>query len=119
MAKWSDVDENVCFNIVGYKSVADASRFGDSHILELENADVDLFRAYIPERMARDYLKYEKDTGRKYDWVMSKGKKAIEKMDKDGNMVQTKEFWDYQFLDSKLVREKEREERKRKAAKRL
>ena len=119
MAKWSDVEENVCFNIVGYKSVADASRFGDSHILELENASVDLFRAYIPERMARDFLKYEKETGRRYDWVMSKGKKAIEKMDKDGNMVQTKEFWDYQFLDSKLVREKEREERKRKMAKRL
>ena len=47
---------------------------------------------------------------------MSKGKKAVEKMDKEGNMVQTKEFWGYQFLDSKVVKEKE--ERKRKMQKR-
>ena len=119
VTKWADVDENVCYNIVGYKNIPDASRYGDSHILELENADVDLFRVYIPERMARDFLKYEKDVGRRFDWVMSKGKKSIEKMDKDGNMVPTKEFWDYQFLDSKLVREREREEKKRKMAKRF
>ena len=103
---------------MGYKNIPDASRYGDSQILELENSDVDLFRVYIPERMARDFLKYEKDVGRRYDWVMLKGKKAVEKMDKEGNMVQTKEFWDYQFLDSKTVREREREERKRKMAKR-
>ena len=103
---------------MGYKNIPDASRYGDSHILELENSDVDLFRVNIPERMARDFLKYEKDVGRRYDWVMSKGKKAVEKMDKEGNMAQTKEFWYYQFLDSKTVREREREERKRKMAKR-
>ena len=116
--KWADVETNVYYNIVGYKLIQDASHYGDSHILELKNGDTDLFRVYILERMARDFMKYEKDTGRRYDWVMSKGKKAVEKMDKEGNMVQTKEFWDYQFLDSKVVRERERDERKRKMAKR-
>ena len=117
MTKWADVEINVCYNILyAIRIFRRRPAMGDSHILELENGDTDLFRVYIPERMARDFLKYEKEMGRRYDWVMSKGKKAVEKMDKEGN-IQTKEFWDYQFLDSKIVRERERDERKRKMAK--
>ena len=72
-----------------------------------------LFRAYIPQRMAKEYNAYKTEKGRAFDYVMSRGKKAVYKKDKNGSEVESDPFFDYQLLDSVVVKEKERAERKR------